>query len=92
MKDKTILPPFIITETLFDRNVFNDLNLQAPKPFQPQYFEEIDSDKNNKISYKEFYDYFKKRGIPDVDINELFSTYDVNKDGNLSKQEFYKLQ
>ena len=84
--------PFILTETLFDRNVFNDLNLIAPKPFEPDYFEEIDSDKNNEIDYQELFNYLNSKGYSKQDIDELFYTFDFDKDGKINRREFYKLK
>jgi len=73
-------------------SVFNDLNLKAPKPFEPDYFEEIDRDKNNEISYKELFNYLNSKGYSKQDIDELFSTFDINNDGKISRREFYKLK
>ena len=73
-------------------SVFNDLNLKAPKPFEPDYFEEIDRDKNNEIDYRELFNYLNSKGYSKQDIDELFSTFDINNDGKISRREFYKLK
>tara|TARA_Y100000004_G_scaffold48819_1_gene53758 strand:- start:3676 stop:5094 length:1419 start_codon:yes stop_codon:yes gene_type:complete len=73
-------------------SVFSDLNLRAQKPFEPDYFEQIDSDKNNEIDYKELFNYLKNRGYSKQDIDELFYTFDFNNDGKISRREFYKLK
>ena len=55
-------------------------------------FEEVDSDKNDKISLKELNDYLSKRGYDEGTIKDLFATYDTNNDGTISRSEFTDLK
>jgi len=73
-------------------SVFTDINLKPAKKFKPMTFEEIDSDKNDKISLKELNDYLSKRGYDEQTIKNLFETYDTDNNGNISRTEFTDLK
>ena len=73
-------------------SVFTDLNLRPVKAFEPITFEEIDNDNNNKITLTEMKSYLSKRGYDNDTIDELFNTYDVDKNGNISRSEFTNLK
>lgn len=77
---------------IYEPSVFTDLNLRPVKPFEPITFEEIDSDNNNKITKKELSSYLSKRGYDDDTITQLFDTYDINKDGSITRNEFTDLK
>jgi hypothetical protein len=73
-------------------SVFTDLNLRPVKKFEPITFEEIDSDKNQKISKKELSNYLLNRGYDENTIRVLFETYDTDADGNITRAEFTNLK
>lgn len=73
-------------------SVFTDLNLRPAKKFQPMTFEDVDGDKNDKISLKELNDYLSKRGYDDATIKDLFETYDVDNNKSISRAEFTDLK
>ena len=76
----------------YEPSVFTDLNLRPVKKFEPITFENIDSDKNNKISKKELSNYLLKRGYDEDTIRDLFETYDTDNDGNITRSEFTNLK
>ena len=73
-------------------SVFTDLNMRPVKKFEPITFEEIDGDKNQKITLTELKSYLSRRGYDNDTINELFNTYDVDSDGNITRTEFNNLK
>ena len=73
-------------------SVFTDINIKPAKKFKPMTFEEVDSDKNDKISLKELNDYLSKRGYDEQTIKNLFETYDTDNNGNISRTEFTDLK
>ena len=73
-------------------SVFTDLNLRPAKKFEPITFEQIDSDKNNKISLKELNDFLSKKGFDEATIKDLFETYDVDNNKSISRAEFNQLK
>jgi hypothetical protein len=61
--------------------------------FQPPTFDQLDKDKNGSLSKEEVADFFKQfagqgngGGGPNVD--QVFSRWDANGDGSVSKEEF----
>ena len=73
-------------------SVFTDINIKPAKKFEPITFEQIDGDKNDKISLKELNDFLSKRGYDEQTIKNLFETYDTDNDGNISRIEFTDLK
>jgi len=74
-------------------SVFNDLNLKADTPFNPIIsFEEIDGDKNENISYKEFENFFIKQGLTKERIRKIFNSVDADKNNNINRIEFSRLR
>ncbi len=73
-------------------SVFTDINLRPVKKFEPMTFEEIDGDKNNKITLTELKSYLSKRGYDQGTIKDLFETYDVDNNGSISRSEFIDLR
>jgi len=81
--------------TIFNKytpSVFTDLNLRPVKKFEPMTFEEIDSDKNEKISLKELSNYLLSKNYDEDTIKDLFETYDTNNDGFITRTEFTNLK
>ena len=95
-KNTTALNKDVPSErTIFNEympSVFTDINIKPAKKFEPMTFEEIDEDKNDKISLKELNDYLSKRGYDEGTIKDLFETYDTNNDGGISRAEFTDLK
>ena len=81
------------TQELFSSapsTVFNDLNRLKPQEFKPirlSVFDNIDVNKDNIITLKEFTSYYKKFGNTDENIKETFNNLDENNDGILSRNE-----
>lgn len=53
-------------------------------------FDAIDTNKNGKISVKEFKEYFAMvaPGVSEAEVTHSFNTIDTNKDGVISREEF----
>jgi hypothetical protein len=71
-------------------SVFNSINRLPEQEFKPikNLFNLIDTNKDNKITYKEFKSYYKTKGLTDDAILKMFNNYDTNKDKALTKNEF----
>ena len=71
-------------------SVFNSINRLPQQEFKPikTLFNLIDTNQDNKITYKEFKSYYKTKGMSDDAILKMFNNYDMNNDKTLTKNEF----
>ncbi len=73
------------------KTVFTTLNAVKPTPFNPvrlNVFDEIDTNQDNKITLKEYDNYYKNRGVPGDVIKTTFDSLDINDDKVLTRSEF----
>ncbi len=86
----------IIERKIFNEyipSVYNDLSIRPAKPFNPNItFDEVDGDKSNSISYKEFENFFIKRGLTKERIKEIFDSVDVDRNNSIDRNEFNKVR
>jgi Ca2+-binding EF-hand superfamily protein len=69
-------------------------HLQNARPLLERLFHHIDTDKNQRLSFKEIL-FFKAITLPETDNNEklrwIFLLYDTNQDRHIDQDEFIKL-
>lgn len=73
------------------KTVFTTLNAMEQQPFNPvrlNVFDEIDTNQDNKITLKEYDNYYKNRGVPQAVIKSTFDSLDINDDKVLTRSEF----
>jgi len=74
-------------------SVYNDLSIRPAKPFKPNItFDDADTDRSGKISYKEFENFFIKRGLTKERIKEIFDNVDVDRNNSIDRNEFNKVR
>jgi dual oxidase len=83
-----------ILECELNKEEFADaMSLKKDSLFVEQMFQLIDQDGNGFISFREFLDMIVifAKGSPDDKIKLMFEMYDIDKSGQLSRDEFKKM-